>query len=253
MALLYKGNKLVSQIDVKRVTNVEAINGVNFASSELTIDNETLGAQGIIISGQLEQTEINITEYVEGTKLIVNSQEIDVNNINESINGVTWADSELYIDQNLLKANEIAIENTDTSADVYVKGDSTNVYVELLDGTVDISNCTSEIFIEDNQTAEHTVSATNLSAANIKKDVTILGVTGTYTDAIDGVTYDEDTMKLTINKNAYIYIGNSSEVYIGASVRLKMNGGSANAENLSAENIKKGVTILGVTGTYEGE
>lgn len=114
------------------------------------------------------------------------------------IPGVTYEDSELYVDCDTLKPNELMIDNSDGSADVIVNGDSTTVILGLIDGTVDISDCSSYIDIIDNGSDNHTVSATNLSPENIKDGVTILGVTGTYIGAVELEDY-------ALSKNLYGY------------------------------------------------
>lgn len=96
------------------------------------------------------------------------------------IPGVVYEDSELFVDCEVLRPNEVSINNTVSGADVYIDGDTTTVILELLDGTVDITNCTSYIYIVDNGTNKHTVDIENLSPGNIKDGVTILGVTGNY-------------------------------------------------------------------------
>lgn len=97
-----------------------------------------------------------------------------------SIPGVTYEDSELFVDAETLNPNAINIENANTKADIHIDGDTTTVILELLDGTVDISKCSSYIDIVDSGVNSHTVSAENLSPINIKDGVTILGVTGNY-------------------------------------------------------------------------
>ena len=78
---------------------------------------------------------------------------------------------------------------------------------------------------------------------------------------INGVTLDEN-YKLIVNTSYHIVtnvsteitINNSSSLNINRGVRIKSIGenGFISATNLTADNIKAGVTILGVTGTYEG-
>lgn len=172
----------------------------------------------------------------------------------------------------------------------------------------------------------------NIAAGNIKKGVAILGVTGTYDNAIegaiDGVELDEGGTDLYINNSDYIVhitdaydvyltdteisttitgadnavyfngtaingsvvykndggtllenttynnglvvsngsadieiFGSNRSVYLNDTLNVDVNGtvnlslaedtAKVNAMNLSAENIKSGVTILGVTGTAE--
>lgn len=97
-----------------------------------------------------------------------------------SLPGITFEDSELVVDAETLNPHSIAITNTDDNANIHIDGDTTTVILELLDGTVDISKCSSYIDIVDSGVNSHTVSAENLSPINIKDGVTILGVTGNY-------------------------------------------------------------------------
>lgn len=121
---------------------------------------------------------------------------VDIQGAN--IQGVTFEDSELYVDQKQLKANEIVIENTSTNADVIVKGDTTNVYIEIVDGTVDLSNCENEVYIEDSFTKDHVVQATGLSESNIRSGKSILGYTGTFTNDANATAQD-----IVAGKSAY--------------------------------------------------
>ena len=121
---------------------------------------------------------------------------VDIQGAN--IQGVTFEDNELYVDQKQLKANEIVIENTSANADVIVKGDTTNVYMEIVDGTVDLSNCENEVYIEDSFTKDHVVQATGLSESNIRSGKSILGYTGTFTNDANATAQD-----IVAGKSAY--------------------------------------------------
>lgn len=52
--------------------------------------------------------------------------------------------------------------------------------------------------------------------------------------------------------NIAIYSGTANVDMYSATINLELYGGTVNATNLKPENIKKGVNILGVIGTYEG-
>ena len=73
----------------------------------------------------------------------------------------------------------------------------------------------------------------NITSENIKKDVSILGVTGTLEG---GIT---PSGKIEITNTEEINVTNYATAQVVDS-------------NLSAENIKKDISILGVTGTFEG-
>jgi len=67
-------------------------------------------------------------------------------------------------------------------------------------------------------------------------------------EAVGDATFDEDVDALHINDNNMV-----SGIYIDANVFISVKDGVIiTSLNLKPENIKKGVTILGVTGTYEG-
>lgn len=76
----------------------------------------------------------------------------------------------------------------------------------------------------------------NIVAENIKKDVSILGVTGTY-EKPDG--YIIPSGKIEITNTEEINVTNYATAQVVDS-------------NLSAENIKEGVSILGKVGTFKG-
>lgn len=83
----------------------------------------------------------------------------------------------------------------------------------------------------------------NITAGNIKKDVEILGVTGTFdpTPNLEATTADPSTSQQTIT---------ASTGYDGLS-SVTINAVTAGIDaNISAGNIKNGVEVLGVTGTY---
>ena len=97
-------------------------------------------------------------------------------------------------------------------------------------GNVDITT-TSVVDVTNYATA--TVVDTNLVSSNIKKDVTVLGVTGSLEEGI------------TPTGNINITDTNSTDVTNYATAQVV-------DANLIAGNIKKDTTILGITGSYEG-
>lgn len=91
-----------------------------------------------------------------------------------------------------------------------------------------------------------------LTPENIKKGVTIAGVKGTYDNFPTSIEIDQDNLWVNKTFNE-VYVATSNNVNIGANCTIRTYGDNATitADNLTAENIKKGVNILGVTGTLE--
>lgn len=87
----------------------------------------------------------------------------------------------------------------------------------------------------------------NIVAGNIKKDITILGVTGSYEagggGTIEALNVTPSTSAQTITATGGV--DGYSPVNVSAVT-------SSIDANITAGNIKKDVTILGVTGSYEG-
>lgn len=124
----------------------------------------------------------------------------------------------------------------------------------------------------------------NLIAGNIKKGVTIFNVTGSYNEATGGPTLQSKTVspsestqtvspdsgydglsKVTVNAISSTYIGSdvtkkSAATYIPKTTDQSIASGQylsgtqtiKGDANLVAGNIKSGVNIFGVTGTYAG-
>ena len=146
--------------------------------------------------------------------------------------------------------------------------------------TVDLEYNGNEVIFAG---TDYTVTGlTNLTAENIKNGVSIGGVTGTYDNsiqgieavttnsvAVDDISYDTvafsglfNAKKIEVNginnqinvydTNTVLLSAGEGEFDDGQTITLNYQNGYVVANNLSAENIKSGVSILGVTGTYEG-
>ena len=89
----------------------------------------------------------------------------------------------------------------------------------------------------------------NIKPENIKKDVSILGVTGTLTEGIqDGDIQDP----VTVSPSTSSVIVKPEGDYKALS-QVNVEGVTASIDpNILAENIKKNISILNVLGTYEG-
>ena len=80
---------------------------------------------------------------------------------------------------------------------------------------------------------------------NIKKDISILGITGTAI-ILNG---QEKTVTPTTTQQVI-----TPDTDYNALTKVTVNAvDSSIDENLKPENIKSGITILGITGTYVGE
>ena len=86
----------------------------------------------------------------------------------------------------------------------------------------------------------------NIKAGNIKKDVAFLGVAGTYEG--EAVEFQDNTVSPTTECQNVT----ADEGYDGLGTVIVNSVTSAIDQNIIAENIKKDISILGVTGTYEG-
>ena len=92
--------------------------------------------------------------------------------------------------------------------------------------------------------ASKTCSDANLVAGNIKSGVSIFGVTGSYAPSDTVTIYPASNQSLNPGGSVTVYARkNGSNV---ANIKVSANTDS----NLKAANIKSGVTIFGVTGTY---
>ena len=148
-------------------------------------------------------------------------------------------------------------------------------------GKVEITDV-NEVDVTNYSTAQ--VVDVNLVAENIAKGKNILGITGSFDNSIDGVTldygpYEENNLmingeqlanhKINIESldNGKVRVADSTSDINLYNSTTNLNVGlyntvnittpsenvySITAENLTADNIKAGVNILGKTGTYEG-
>lgn len=84
----------------------------------------------------------------------------------------------------------------------------------------------------------------NIKPSNIKRNVKILGVTGTYvTENLQDKVVNPTKQQQVVTYDDDVYDGLNSVTITGVTSTID--------ENIKAENIKKNVEILGVTGTYE--
>jgi surface protein len=190
--------------------------------------------------------------------------------LKEGIDGITLDDGNLLIDK------DAHFGNTTVSCNTYlgITENCTDVYVSAKQDT-DIEITAGNVNIYYSGTP--TITADNLLPENIKSGVDILGVEGNAT-IIDGVTYEDSCVVIIDNYDTCPYVSIQSqtdEIYVdndcancwfegnyhsiislldGYEAYITCDGNSiVKAENLSPENIRKGTTILGYTGTYARE
>lgn len=172
---------------------------------------------------------------------------------------------------------EIASINTLKGEEVIINPTTSVQVVEPSEGKNAITKATVEAVTSDIDS--------NIVAENIKSGVTILGVDGTLTAGIDTSDATATANDIAKNKTAYVngekVTGNVYDLNSGnwmvhtirlygqdmlsftngsSSVLVRENGSFVANFNeiapvigLTADKIKKGETILGITGTYEGD
>lgn len=125
--------------------------------------------------------------------------------------------------------------------------------ITLQDKTVTPTNSQQTVYHDSNYTGLNSVTVkavdatadSNIKAENIKEDVTILGVTGTFAGK------KIDSYKTATPTTSYQTI-RPDEGFDGISY-VNVNPVTYNIDsNIKAANIKKDVNILGIKGTYEG-
>lgn len=101
----------------------------------------------------------------------------------------------------------------------------------------------------------------NIVAGNIKKDVSILGVTGTLDSLPAGVLVNGTEITIDTDQYTAVIAGQDGDDQTGKvvisgleiPVELDQNkDSSVKVTNLTPANVKKNITILGVVGTFEG-
>ena len=146
----------------------------------------------------------------------------------------------------------LAIENKGVSVPTDEKIDTYDEYVMQIETekiyqekTVTPSAIGESVIADTGYDALSKVNVTgdmNLSSENIKKDVSIFGVTGTYEPVIPTPVYQSKTVTPSAIGETVV-----PDVGYDALSSVAVNGDF----NLSAENIKKDVSIFGVTGTLD--
>lgn len=223
---------------------------INNQDIYITENGTYLPAEGYTGIGRATVNVAGTTPVIESLSITPETEAQTFNPL-EGVNGfapVSVAAVTAAIDSNI-SANNI-------KTGVSILGVAGNV-VELKGETKTISPTTSQQTITPttptyNGLTSVTVNAvtssidTNIIAGNIKNGVTILGVTGNYggtTPTIDPLSITPTTSQQTITASGGV--DGYSPITVSAVT-------SSIDANISAENIKNGVTILGVTGNYSG-
>lgn len=241
---------------------------------------------------KIEVNSPEVLLETEGKTLDSNIQIIfDVANAyDNSIDGVTLVNKTLQVDNtNSIDTIDIngqsyviSISNRDNV--ISVPAGSNEISISGSNNEVTIKNYT-DIFVENDCNIYHhngncnieyyggNITSSNLLPENIKGGINILGVTGTYYNTntgIDGVNLNDGDLEIhysntwdaihiwknnayvvTKSENSTIVLGNDEEEY-DQTINLTYIKGNVVTNNLSANNVKSGVTILGITGTYAG-
>lgn len=171
------------------------------------------------------------------------------------------------------------IDTSDATAEVntilsgysaYVKGQKITGNIPSKGATIytpSVNNqeITSGQYLSGNQTI---LGDVNLTSSNIKNGVTIFGIEGTMQEGIDTSDANAAATDLLLNKTAYVNgekitgtIASLGETeYVPTTTNQIINSGQYISEdqtilgdaNLVSENIKSGITIFNITGSYTG-
>ena len=190
--------------------------GTNIAGIEGTFTNDATVSAAEIFAGK--------TAYVNGEKIVGTFTTSNLTATSSDIlNGKT-----AYVNGTTITGNYRVVSNTDVLSNAL---------------TFNTTDTYEVVPVGDDATEKVTIfKPTNLLPDNIRKDVIIAGIQGTYGG--EAISLESKTVQFTGNNQQVI----PSTGYDGLQdVTITL------PNNLSASNIKAGVTIAGVTGTYNNQ
>lgn len=227
------------------------------SSQEITPDENYTGLSKVTIAGVTASIDANITAgnikkdveilgvtgsydpqpslQAKSATPTTSQQVIEPDNDKDGLSSVTVAAVTSAIDANIAAGN--------IKEGVTILGVQGTVHEGITPtGNINITDTTSTD-VTNYATAQ--VVDANLAAGNIKDGVTILGVTGSYDPqpTLDTLNVTPSTSAQTLTPTSPV--DGFDEVVVSAVT-------SSIDANIAAGNIKDGVTILGVTGTYSG-
>lgn len=228
-------------VDGFSVVNVSAVTSA--IDNNITAENIVDGVQILGVSGSavvLDGEEINITPTTS-------QQVITPTSPRNGITQATVAAVDHTIDANIIAGNiKSGVEI------LGVEGTYSGAVINNQNKNVTPSTSAQEITADNGYTGLGTVNVSavtssideNIQAANIVDGVSILGVTGSAEVAnLTGVGVNPSTEMQNVRPEA---------PYNGFAVVDVFPVDATIDENIQASNIKSGVTILGVTGDYQG-
>ena len=218
-----------------------------------------------------ENQIINSGQYIAEDQIILGDINLISSNIkaNTTIFGVTGDKN--IIDTTVGEANTASSTNMLKDTIAFVNGQQITGTCESIGNTTitpstETQTITGPKILQGNKTIQ-ILGDEDLIAENIKKNVDIFGVVGSL-EVLDTSDADATADDILLNKTAYVngekIIGTITSLeateYIPTVINQTINFGqylSGNQVikgdiNLLSENIKNGVTIFGVTGSYEG-
>ena len=270
-------NEFVGVRDIK-VRKIGAWIDSNISADNIRQGHTILGVSGNVVELLGEERTVNSSTSTQTitpsngkngiTKVTVNPYTLGTRTVDPEFSTKTYYTPSGYNGMSSFTVNPIDVQ-TIVEEEPQLKAENIKKNVRLFDGQivgtydnyvapvvqpVSISPTTSQQIVNApsgvdgfNKVTVDAVTSTidpNIQASNIKKDVTILGITGTYrTENLQDKTVDPQQFLQVVSYDSTQYDGLNS-----VTVNAVTNAIDA---NIQAGNIKKNVQILGVTGEYD--